>query len=731
MKSYRFIQLAIVFILIIAACTTPPEPTGTSSPPSATAPQAVPPSSTSSPTASLDSEVTSPQLVSTRTPLPPTPVPALSPLPGDVGSNICPGTLPSMLMPGRQGRVSNATPDSNRVRAEPNAQAELVGEIPAGAYFDVLEGPTCADGAWFRVKYEAIEGWMKEGSSSAYWVMPILADPRTVGGPTIEAGGLTLNLPAELGATVQVQDIPFNSEENIPPVTLIRLPDYQYFDGSPSIYIYPVQDYLYYRADLRTRLENVRSTINRQLADPAAQISLPEFRDPFVADQTALLQVGRFNNGFGLHAVSLLEGEPDSPYYIFLGFSADMAYLIYVRLPLRLAFGQMSTNASPYDFSPSIDQIDTTLQFRPLTTLAALTDPSSAGACPGAPPFTLMLGDWARVSVDPPQSSRIRSNPGSGGEVLGEAQPGDNLLVIDGPQCASGLTWWKVRSLDGLEGWAAEGDADAYWLVEPISAWYQLPPPLASGNLVSYSLREINISAPSALIDDFSAEFFPLATPMPTPATIQTPWPEDPRSSIYTSAGHSTHSTYRIVSHVLTSSSIRVYDLQDPLSQYYVNNLVYGGCTDMLRDNLQNDPLVESYIISFCGIGGGIPVDFIVDAQPIQFTGGRGLRFLLSSGNYLTTNELNYIFQGLSDDGRYYIVALLRDITHPYIVDSNLLMEGDFGPLLGWRDGQYDEAETSYAVFNERTETLLDAQVVTLYPQLQLLDAMMASIVIK
>jgi hypothetical protein len=731
MKIYRFLQIAIVFILIIAACTTPPEPTTISSPPSATAPQIALSSATASPTAFTASDITAPQPVSTRTPLPPTPVPALPPLPGDVGSNLCPGTLPSMLMPGRQGRVSNATPDPNRVRAEPNAQADIVGEIPAGAYFDVLEGPTCADGAWFRVKYEAIEGWMKEGSSTAYWVMPILADARTVDGPTIEAGGITLNLPAELGETVQVQDIPFNSEENIPPVTLIRLPEYRYFDGSPSIYIYPVQDYLYYRADLRTRLENVRSTINRQLADPAAQISLPEFRDPFFADQTALLQVGRFSNGFGLHAVSLLEGKPDSPYYLFLGFSADMVSLVYVRLPVRLAFGQLSINSSPYDFSPTVDQIDTTLQFRPLTTMAAISDPTAAGACPGAPPFTLMLGDWARVSVDPPQSSRIRSSPGSSGEILGEAPAGDNLLVIDGPQCASGLTWWKVRTLDGLEGWAAEGDADAYWLVEPISAWFQLPPPLDSGNLVNYTLAEMNITVPDTLVEDFSIEFFPLATPMPTPATLETPWPDDPRASMYTSAGHAHYSRYGIVSNTLTYSGIRVYDIQDPLSQYYTNDLVYGGCTDMLRDNLQNDPPVESYIISFCGMGGGIPVDFIADVVPIQFTGGRGLRFLLSSGNYLTTGPLDYIFQGLSDDGRYYIVAMLRDINHPYIVDSNLLMEGDFGPLLGWGDGQYDEAEASYEVFNERIETLLDAQAITLYPQLELLDAMMASIVIK
>jgi hypothetical protein len=268
-------------------------------------------------------------------------------------------------------------------------------------------------------------------------------------------------------------------------------------------------------------------------------------------------------------------------------------------------------------------------------------------------------------------------------------------------------------------------------LVEPISAWFQLPPQLDLGNLENYSLAEISITVPNNLIEDFTIEFFPLATPMPTPASVETPWPDDPRASMYTSAGHAHYSRYGIVSNTLTSSGIRVFDIQDPLSQYYTNNLAYGGCTDMLRDNLQNDPPVESYIISFCGIGGGIPVDFIADVVPIQFTGGRGLRFLLSSGNYLTTGPLNYIFQGLSDDGRYYIVALLRDINHPYIVDSNLLMEGDFGPLIGWGDGQYDEAEASYDVFNERMETLLDAQVVTLYPQLSILDEMMASIEIK
>ena len=73
---------------------------------------------------------------------------------------------------------------------------------------------------------------------------------------------------------------------------------------------------------------------------------------------------------------------------------------------------------------------------------------------------------------------------------------------------------------------------------------------------------------------------------------------------------------------------------------------------------------------------------------------------------------------------------MFQDIEHPYIVDDQL-WDADFGPLLAWKDGQYEEAEVSYKIFNERIETLLNARVVPLYPDLLLLDEMMASIEIK
>ena len=104
--------------------------------------------------------------------------------------------------------------------------------------------------------------------------------------------------------------------------------------------------------------------------------------------------------------------------------------------------------------------------------------------CPGAPDIRLKLGDWAQVSIDPPLPNRVRIQPSSSGRIIGQILPGENVLVVDGPRCADGYTWWFVRSLDGLEGWTVEGDARAYWLVPlpPVSAdlgWQQQTP--ASG----------------------------------------------------------------------------------------------------------------------------------------------------------------------------------------------------------------------------------------------------------
>jgi hypothetical protein len=44
--------------------------------------------------------------------------------------------------------------------------------------------------------------------------------------------------------------------------------------------------------------------------------------------------------------------------------------------------------------------------------------------------------------------------------MLRTLEDGTQLQVLEGPEAADGYEWWKLRTDDGLEGWAA-GD----WLV--------------------------------------------------------------------------------------------------------------------------------------------------------------------------------------------------------------------------------------------------------------------------
>ncbi len=82
----------------------------------------------------------------------------------------CPGAPLSRLVVGGQGRVLPGDP--NDIRPAPGAAS--IGQIPAGATFMVLEGPTCTPNgiAWWRVSYNGQTGWTAEGQGSTYFVEP-------------------------------------------------------------------------------------------------------------------------------------------------------------------------------------------------------------------------------------------------------------------------------------------------------------------------------------------------------------------------------------------------------------------------------------------------------------------------------------------------------------------------------------------------------------------------------
>lgn len=87
-------------------------------------------------------------------------------------------------------------------------------------------------------------------------------------------------------------------------------------------------------------------------------------------------------------------------------------------------------------------------------------------ACSGALPSNLRVGDHARITIYPPISSRVRSEPGLNGSRIGSVDPGEEIVILDGPECQDNYVWWKIKATKtGLTGWAAEGDSQDYYIV--------------------------------------------------------------------------------------------------------------------------------------------------------------------------------------------------------------------------------------------------------------------------
>lgn len=81
----------------------------------------------------------------------------------------CPDALPAQLTIGSTAQVIPGS--ANNVRSQPSTASELVGQIPSGEYFTVLDGPRCGDSmAWWRVDYEGLIGWTSEGQGDEYWL---------------------------------------------------------------------------------------------------------------------------------------------------------------------------------------------------------------------------------------------------------------------------------------------------------------------------------------------------------------------------------------------------------------------------------------------------------------------------------------------------------------------------------------------------------------------------------
>jgi hypothetical protein len=94
-----------------------------------------------------------------------------------ITSTRCEGSnLPFRLSVGNGQVLNNAAAN---IRSEPRRDAKLLGQIPAGESFKVMDGPRCAGGiAWWHVDnvsnhtVAGLPGWVAEGTGNTYWLGP-------------------------------------------------------------------------------------------------------------------------------------------------------------------------------------------------------------------------------------------------------------------------------------------------------------------------------------------------------------------------------------------------------------------------------------------------------------------------------------------------------------------------------------------------------------------------------
>jgi hypothetical protein len=83
----------------------------------------------------------------------------------------------------------------------------------------------------------------------------------------------------------------------------------------------------------------------------------------------------------------------------------------------------------------------------------------------GCPASRLHLGDRAFVTRGGgPNGIRFGADVRYD-TIIGYAQEGEGMLILDGPFCYYGWLVWQVKTDGGLNGFTPEGDGEEYWLL--------------------------------------------------------------------------------------------------------------------------------------------------------------------------------------------------------------------------------------------------------------------------
>lgn len=113
--------------------------------------------------------------------------------------------------------------------------------------------------------------------------------------------------------------------------------------------------------------------------------------------------------------------------------------------------------------TPSAEPDTPTPESPPLSTMTPSPSPeplpthTPTESLPTPNQYGLRVGIQVQVFTTEGDTLRMRDTPNTQGQIVEYLSKGTLLMIVDGPQKdAGGLTWWQVRTSDGLIGWCVE-----------------------------------------------------------------------------------------------------------------------------------------------------------------------------------------------------------------------------------------------------------------------------------
>jgi hypothetical protein len=127
-------------------------------------------------------------------------------------------------------------------------------------------------------------------------------------------------------------------------------------------------------------------------------------------------------------------------------------------------------SATAYRIDPSSGSISASVALGTRVLPQALPSPTAVRRatqpCEDGPLSRLALGMRATTPLQPALPVRLHKETGKDSEISGYIQPGQQVEILEGPQCMDSWVWWRVKNLvNNAGGWVAEGDASEYWLI--------------------------------------------------------------------------------------------------------------------------------------------------------------------------------------------------------------------------------------------------------------------------